>query len=61
MEKRRVHYNTTIDEDLLKGLKHLSVEVRKRQNDLLEEAITDLLEKYRKTGKILLFDPPDSF
>ena len=48
MEKRRVHYNTTIDQDLLKKLKHLSVELGVRHNDLLEEAIADLVEKYEK-------------
>ncbi len=47
MEKRRVHYNTTLDEDLLKGIKHLSVELGVRQNDLLEEAIRDLLVKHQ--------------
>jgi len=46
MEKNRSPYNTTIDNDLLKKLKFLSVEMNKRQNDLLEEAIGDLLEKY---------------
>ena len=45
---KRVHYNTTIDEDLLKKVKFLAIEERKRQNDLLEEAIRDLLEKYEK-------------
>lgn len=46
MEKNRSPYNTTIDTDLMKKLKFLSVELNKRQNDLLEEAITDLLKKY---------------
>jgi hypothetical protein len=51
MEKKRIHYNTTLDETLLKDLKHLSVETRKRHNDLLEEAIQDLLKKYDNTKK----------
>jgi len=46
MEKR-VHYNTTLNEGLLKSLKHLSVEQGVRHNDLLEEAIRDLLVKYK--------------
>lgn len=46
MEKNRSPYNTTLDIDLVKKLKFLSVEVNKRQNDLLEEAIEDLLKKY---------------
>ena len=48
MEKNRVPYNTTIDYELLKQLKLLSVEENKRHNDLLEEAIEDLLKKYKK-------------
>ena len=51
MEKKRVHYNTTLDADLLKRLKFLAVEENKRHNDLLEEAIQDLLKKYAKKAK----------
>ena len=51
MEKNRSPYNTTIDNNLIKKLKFLSIEVDKRQNDLLEEAIEDLLKKYEKKGK----------
>ncbi|MFC1488571.1 ribbon-helix-helix domain-containing protein [Thermodesulfobacteriota bacterium] len=47
-KKKRIHYNTTLDADLLKQLKFLSVEENKRHNDLLEEAIRDLLKKYEK-------------
>ena len=49
MEKRRTYYNTTIQTDLLKQLKILAIELGTRQNDLLEEAIRDLLAKYGKT------------
>jgi len=48
MEKNRTPYNTTIDKNLLKRLKLLSIEENKRHNDLLEEAIQDLLKKYEK-------------
>ena len=41
-------YNTTVDVDLLKELKVLAALNDKRQNDLLEEAIRDLLKKYKK-------------
>jgi predicted transcriptional regulator len=44
-------YNTTLDTDLLKQLKILAVQTDKRQNDLLEEAIKDLLKKYGKGSK----------
>jgi post-segregation antitoxin (ccd killing protein) len=46
MEKNRSPYNTTLDNDLIKKIKFLSVDLNKRQNDLLEEAIQDLLKKY---------------
>ena len=47
-KKKRVHYNTTLDAELLKQLKFLSVEENKRHNELLEEAIRDLLKKRGK-------------
>ncbi|MGA2332598.1 MAG: ribbon-helix-helix domain-containing protein [Syntrophales bacterium] len=46
MEKKRSHYTTTIETNLMKRLKILSIEQSKRHNDLLEEAIRDLLAKY---------------
>jgi hypothetical protein len=48
---KRTPYNTTLDADLLKKLKFLSVEENKRHNDLLEEAIRDLLKKYENKAK----------
>lgn len=44
----RKNYNTTLSINLIKKLKMLSVETDKRANDLLEEAIQDLLKKYEK-------------
>ena len=46
MGKRRM-YNTTLDADLIKEIKILAAQLDKRQNDILEEAIRDLLEKHR--------------
>jgi hypothetical protein len=46
MGKRRM-YNTTLDADLIKEIKILAAQLDKRQNDLLEEAMNDLLVKYR--------------
>jgi len=46
MGKRKM-YNTTLDADLIREIKILAARIDKRQNDLLEEAIRDLLEKYR--------------
>ncbi|MHB8067693.1 MAG: ribbon-helix-helix domain-containing protein [Desulfobaccales bacterium] len=44
-------YNTTLDADMLKKLKILAAETGKRQNELIEEAIGDLLLKYEKQGE----------
>jgi hypothetical protein len=43
----RKMYNTTLDVDLLREIKILAAQLDLRQNDLLEEAIQDLLEKYK--------------
>lgn len=45
MGKRKM-YNTTLDADLIRRIKILAAQLEKRQNDLLEEAIKDLLKKY---------------
>jgi len=45
MGKRKM-YNTTLDADLIRQIKILAAQLEKRQNDLLEEAIKDLLNKY---------------
>jgi hypothetical protein len=45
MGKRKM-YNTTLDADLIRQIKILAAQLEKRQNDLLEEAIKDLLKKY---------------
>jgi hypothetical protein len=44
----RIPYNTTINALLLKKLKILAAEQEKRHNDILEEAIVDILKKYGK-------------
>ena len=51
MKKERAHYNTTLEVNLLKELKFLAIELNKRHNDLLEEAIKDILDKYEKQIK----------
>ena len=43
----RKMYNTTLDFDLLREIKILAAQLDLRQNDLLEEAIRDLIEKYK--------------
>ena len=47
-KKKRVPYNNIFDAELVKNLKILAAKEDKRQNDLLEEAIQDLLKKYGK-------------
>ena len=47
MNNRKM-YNTTLDADLIRQIKILAAQLEKRQNDLLEEAIQDLLKKYER-------------
>jgi len=42
----RKTYNTTLDVELARKLRILAAKLGRRQNDLIEEAINDLLEKY---------------
>jgi hypothetical protein len=46
MGKRKM-YNTTLDVDLLREIKILAAQLDLRQNDLIEEAIQDLIKKYK--------------
>ena len=46
MAKRKM-YNTTLDVDLLRKIKILAAKLDMRQNDLIEETILDLIEKYK--------------
>ena len=48
MGKRKM-YNTTLDVDLLREFKILAAKLDLRQNDLMEEAIQDLIKKYEYT------------
>ena len=50
MNKRKM-YNTTLDTDLMKEIRILAAQLGKRQNALLEEAIQDLLKKYKSQNK----------
>lgn len=47
MAKKKT-FSTRIDQDLLKALKHLAVDQDKSLGALLEEAIKDLLQKYKE-------------
>jgi hypothetical protein len=50
MGKRKI-YNTTLDTDLMREIRILAAQLEKRQNDLLEEAIQDLLKKYKSQNQ----------
>jgi len=47
MGKRKM-YNTTLDIDLVRELKILAAKLDLRQNDLMEEAIQNLIKKYEQ-------------
>ncbi len=44
----KIVFSTSINLDAIKALKHLAVDTDKSLGRLLEEAIRDLVEKYRK-------------
>jgi len=50
---KKVFFNTTLSKILLKEFKILDIKLDKRQNKLLEEAIEDLLDKYKKSYELL--------
>ena len=51
MPEERKSYNTTLRTDIIRKLRVLAAQTDRRQNDLLEEAIQDLLKKYEKKLK----------
>lgn len=48
---KKSYINTTITTDLLKSLKILAAKKSVRLNQLLEEAILDILKKYEEEGE----------
>ena len=44
-------FSTSIDAARIKDLKHLAVDTDKTLGDLLEEAIKDIVQKYREKTK----------
>ena len=52
MNEKRKSYNTTLRADLTRRLRILAAQKGKRQNDLLEEAIQDLLNKHEKDSQV---------
>ncbi len=54
----RKMYNTTLDTNLIREIKVLAARLDKRQNDILEEAIQDLLNKYRSQDSLDVSNGP---
>ena len=48
---KRKPYGLSLDQDLMKEIKHLAVDEDRNVNDMLEEAMSDLVKKYKKKGK----------
>jgi hypothetical protein len=46
--KERRPFTTSLDKDLLKEIKKLSIDLERSVNDLLEEGMIYLLKKYEK-------------
>lgn len=55
MNNRKM-YNTTLDAELIRRIKILAAQQEKRQNDLLEEAIEDLLRKYETEAEVWIVE-----
>ena len=44
----RKHFTTSLDQDLIKAIKKLAIDLDRTVNDLLEEGMKYLLKKYEK-------------
>jgi predicted transcriptional regulator len=51
MSKRKM-YNNNLNPDLMRKIRILAAQLNLRQNDLLEEAIRNLIEKYEHQDMI---------
>ena len=49
--EKKVFFNTTVPENLIKEIKILCIRLSKRQNELLTEAIQDIIKKYENIPK----------
>jgi len=47
----RKAYGLRLEQALMKELKYLGVDQDRNMNDLVEEAIRDLVKKYKKKGR----------
>jgi hypothetical protein len=51
MPMARKNMTTSIENDLQKDIKKLAIDLERPFNDVIEEALRDLLEKYKSKGK----------
>jgi len=49
--QKKVFFNTTVTENQIKDFNILAIKIGKHQNELLEEAIKDILKKYENQSK----------
>lgn len=47
----RERFTTTLDSEILRQIKILAINLKRRTNDLFEEALRELLKKYEKKNK----------
>jgi predicted transcriptional regulator len=45
--RKRIMYNNHLNAELMKKIRILAARMEKRHNDLIEEAIQDLIKKYK--------------
>jgi hypothetical protein len=50
-ERQKKNYGLRLDQALMRELNHLAVDKERWVNDLVDEAIRDLLKKYQKQQK----------
>jgi hypothetical protein len=48
---KRKNYGLSLDPDLMKEVRHLAVDQDRNVNDMLEEGMRLLVQKYKKKGK----------
>ena len=51
-KKERKMYGVRLEKILMQEVQHLGVDLERNANDLIEEAIMDLLKKHRRKGQL---------
>lgn len=50
-EKKRKTYGLSLDQELMREVKHLAVDEDQNVNEMVEEGLRLLIQKYKKRGK----------